>query len=117
IAAEQAEYKDIAKQEALAVRMNASGSVRSFITEEQYDAMQSFLDTEKNTPVFDFGYGMGAKMFGNGDYTYETRGVMDNLTSLTLPSQNDEPVDIDALRASWSAVVDTEVARFNKNNT
>ncbi len=117
IAAEQAEYKDIAKQEALAVRMNASGSVRSFITEEQYDAMQSFLDTEKNTPVFDFSYGMGAKMFGNGDYTYETRGVMDNLTSLTLPSQNDEPVDIDALRASWSAVVDTEVARFNKNNT
>lgn len=117
IAAEQAEYKKIAKQEALTVKMNASGSVRSFVTEEQYDAIQSFLDTEKNAPVFDFGYGMGTNMFGNGDYTYETRGVMDNITSVLYPGSPEEPVTWEQLRDSWSATVDSEVARFNKNNT
>ena len=39
------------------------------ITEEQYNAIQEFLDPSKVTPVFDLGYGMSEKMYGNGNYT------------------------------------------------
>ena len=113
IAATQDEYKEVAKQKALVTEKTAAGIVKSFVTEEQYDALRSYLDTQNVTPMFDFGYGMGERMYGSGEYTYETRGVMDNLTTALLESN--AAVDSWAtLRDAWTGVIDEEVARFNK---
>lgn len=108
LAAIQEEYKEIAKKKALEVKKSSSGAKESFVTEEQYDAVQSFLDPENSVPVFDFGYGMGEKMYGDGDYTYETRGVMDNLTTVML-----EGGDWKSLRGDMSEIIDDEVKKFN----
>ena len=82
------------------------------MTEEQYDAIQSYLDPENITPMFDFGYGMGDEMYGSGEYTYETRGVMDNLEKALL--EGGEQVDSWAtLRDAWTGVVTEKVNEFN----
>lgn len=112
LAAIQEEYKELAKQKALVVEKTASGLTKSYLTEEQYDALQSYLDTDNITPVFDFGYGMGDRMNGEGDYTYETRGVMNNLTSALLEGTG--AVDSWAtLRDAWTGVIDEEITKFN----
>ena len=113
LAATDEEYRDVARQKALVVEKTAAGIVKSYVTEEQYDAIQSYLDPSNTTPMFDFGYGMGERMYGDGEYTYETRGVMNNLTTALL--EGNEAVDSwAALRDSWTGVIDTEIAKFNK---
>lgn len=113
LAAAQEEYRELEKQKALIVEKGASGIVKSFVTEEQYDALRSYLEPENSTPMFDFGYGMGERMYGSGDYSYETRGVMNNLESALL--EGNANVDSwEALRDAWSGVIDEEVSRFNK---
>ena len=95
------ELKDSAKEQAL-----------KSITEEQYNAIQDYLDPSKVTPVFDFGYGMSSRMYGNGYYTFESRGVMDNITSVLLESGN--PYGNWAeLRDRLSPVIDEELAKYN----
>lgn len=112
LAATNEEYMEVAKQKALIVEQTASGITKSYITEEQYDAIQEYLDTNNTTPVFDFGYGMGDRMYGDGEYTYETRGVMNNLESTLL--EGNETVDSWAtLRDAWTGVIDEEIAKFN----
>lgn len=113
LAATNEEYKEVAKQKALVVEKSAAGVLKSFITEEQYDAIQEYLDTDNTTPVFDFGYGMGDRMYGDGEYTYETRGVMNNLETTLL--EGNEAVDSWAtLRDAWTGVIQEEVDKFNK---
>ncbi len=113
MAAQNEEYRDLAKQKALVVEKTAAGVVKSFVTEEQYDAIQSYLDTDNTTPMFDFGYGMGERMYGDGEYTYETRGVMNNLTTALL--EGNEAVDSWAsLRDAWTGVITEEIEKFNK---
>lgn len=75
-------YKQIAKQNALQQQVSAVGAVLSYRTEEQYNAILSYQQNLKT--IFDFGYGMGSTMYGNGEYTYQTRGVMNNLTEAVL---------------------------------
>lgn len=61
-------------------------------TEEQYDFINSWSDEGSTIqPFFDFGYGMGSRMYGDGDYTYETRGVMNNLTEALLNNEEGAP--------------------------
>ncbi len=55
LAAIQEEYKEIAKKKALVVEKSSSGITESFVTEEQYDAVQLFLDPENSVSMFDFG--------------------------------------------------------------
>lgn len=113
LAAIQEEYKEIVKKKALVVEKSSSGITESFVTEEQYDAVQSFLDPENSVPMFDFGYGMGERMYGDGDYTFETRGVMDNLTTALL--EGSDSVDSWAsLRDAMTGIIDSEVKEFNK---
>lgn len=113
LAAIQEEYKEIARKKALVVEKSSSGITESFITEEQYDAVQSFLDPENSVPMFDFGYGMGERMYGDGDYTFETRGVMNNLTTALL--EGSDSVDSWAsLRDAMTGIIDSEVKEFNK---
>ena len=102
VAAAQEEYKKAAAE-------NAAPNV----TDEQYSVLQSFLDPSKMKPIYDFGYGMGERMYGEGDYNFETRGVMNNLTQTML--EGDSHVDSwEALRDSCSDVIDEEIAHFNE---
>ena len=110
IAASREDYKAAAKELVLTEDSAADGKRRSFITEEQYDALESYKDMFKANPYIDIAYGMGERMYGNGDYSYETRGVMDNLTTAVL---NGKVGTWSELRDSWTEVIDSEVARFN----
>ncbi len=112
IAATEEKYQDIAKSKALIPQQTASGIVTSFITEEQYDALVTYKDPAVIVPMFDFGYGMGDRMYGDGEYTYETRGVMNNLTEALLNGES--AVDSWAtLREAWTGVIDEEIAAYN----
>ncbi len=112
LAATEDSYQQAAKDKALIVQKSASGITQSYVTEEQYDALRTYLDPANVVPMFDFGYGMGERMYSSGEYTYETRGVMDNLTSALL--EGTDAVDSwAALRDAWTGVVDEEVSRFN----
>lgn len=121
LAAAEESYKAAAKAQALAVKKPTDSVVTSYVTEEQYDALQTYLDTKNVTPVFDFGYGMGEKMFSNGYYTYESRGAMNNLTDALLeghqfPADPDsaEPADSwTALRGEMSGIIDAEISAYN----
>ncbi len=113
LAATEESFQDAAREKALIVDKTASGLVRSYLTEEQYDALVTYRDPSNVVPMFDFGYGMGERMYGDGEYTYETRGVMNNLTTALL--EGSEAVDSWAtLRDAWTGVVSEEIARFNK---
>ncbi len=110
LAAMMDEYQETAKAKAIIPEKNAQGKLKSYVTEEQYDALQEYKDPSNITPVFDFGYGMGSRMYGDGEYTYETRGVMDNLTSALLNGEKDSWA---VLRDEWAAVIDEVLSDFN----
>lgn len=110
LAETQSEYDEIRKKNALAEKKDMSGTVKSFITEEQYDAVKSYLDTGNSVPMFDFAYGMGGKMYGEGDYTYETRGVMNNLTATFLRGNTDSWKTV---RDEYKKIIDSEIRKYN----
>lgn len=112
LAAAENKYKEAEKEKTLTVVTTSSGTVRSFVTEEQYDAIQDFKAQAAAAAFFDFGYGMGEKMNSEGLYTFDTRGVMNNLTSALLDSS--APVDSwEALRDLLSPAITDEVNRYN----
>jgi multiple sugar transport system substrate-binding protein len=51
-------------------------------------------------------------MYGNGYYTFETRGVMDNLTSVLLESGSPYS-NWGELRDRLSPVIDEELAKYS----
>ena len=104
------DYQDAAKEKAIIPQKTAAGKLKSYVTEEQYDALQDYKDPSKITPVFDFGYGMGSRMYADGEYTYETRGVMNNLTSALLNGDKDSWA---VLRDEWASVIDEVVDDYN----
>ena len=86
-------------------------ALKQNITAEQYDAIQEFLSPANITPVFDFGCGMGEKMYGEGNYDYGSRGVINNVTSVLL--EGGAPVDSwEALRSEMSGIIDGEIANY-----
>ncbi|MDE5565055.1 MAG: hypothetical protein K2I93_07850, partial [Oscillospiraceae bacterium] len=103
------DYKQAAKEKALIVEKSASGVTLGYKTEEQYDAIMSYKDDTKT--VFDFGYGMGSTMYGEGEYTYETRGIMNNLMDALL--KYDEVDSWPVLRDNWSAAIDDVLKTYN----
>jgi multiple sugar transport system substrate-binding protein len=109
IAQVEEEYKEATKAKDLIQTQNSKGEVVKYITEEQYDAYMGYVENDI-VPVFDYGFGMGSRMYGDGDYTYETRGVMNNLMEALL---NGEVSTWAELREAWASVVDTEIAKFN----
>ena len=105
IAQTQPQYRSEAKNKAM--------QGKEFVSEEQYNALRNYMDTANVKPVFDFGYGMGGKMYGEGDYTFATRGVMNKLDSTLL--DGDPAADSwAALRDHCSGIVDSEIALYNK---
>ncbi len=56
---------------------------------------------------------MGERMYSDGDYTFEKRGVMNNLTTALL--EGSDSVDSWAsLRDAMTGIIDSEVKEFNK---
>lgn len=110
LAAVMEEYAQDSKGKSLIPNVSASGALKGYVTEEQFDAMQEYTDTSRITPVFDFGYGMGTRMYSDGEYTYETRGIMDNITSALLNGDRDSWA---VVRDEWSPVIDGIVEEFN----
>ncbi len=104
------EYQEASKEKSLIPTYNAQGKLRSYLTEEQYDAVQSYKDPANITPMYEFGFGMGGRMYGDGDYTYETRGVMNNLTTAILNGERDSWA---VLRDEWAAVIDEAIKEYN----
>lgn len=101
-----------AKKQAMQEVKTAAGIVRNVTTEEQYDALMSFCDPTKNIPIVDFGYGMGDKMNTMGDYTYETRGVMNNL-EMKMLEVNPEEFKWDDLRDNCKNIIDKTLTEYN----
>ncbi len=110
LAAMMDEYQDDEKEKSIIPEYNAQGKLKSYITEEQYDALQEYKDPSNITAVFDWGYGMGSRMYGDGEYTYETRGIMDNITSALLNGEKDSWA---VIRDEWSAVIDEILETYN----
>lgn len=106
------EYRDAAREKALIVSQNAAGKVTGYLTEEQYDFMQTWYDPEVITPVFDFGYGMGSRMYSE-TYDYYTRGVMNNFMDVLIVQYEGAPDTWAELRGELSGIVDEVVKEFN----
>ena len=114
MAGTDAKYKAADREKALIQQKNAQGKVTSFITEEQYDFMQTWYDQSNIKPVFDFGYGMGDLMY-HETYDYETRGVMNNCADAILNQVQyvNTPDTWAEIRSQWTSVVDAVVAEYN----
>lgn len=106
------EYKVAAKEKALIQTVNAQGKVTGFITEEQYDFMQTWYDPDKIKTVFDFGYGMGSLMYSE-TYDYGTRGVMNNVADALLIGYENTPDTWAEIRSEWQSVVNAVVDEYN----
>ena len=78
IAASQQEYVAAAKEKALQPVPGGSGESRSYLTEEQYDAIQGIMRDCK--PVYDPGFGMGTNMYTEADEKLASRGTMNRIT-------------------------------------
>lgn len=113
LAATEEKYKAAAKQKALIEQKNAQGKVTGFITEEQYNFMQTWYDPANIQTVFDFGYGMGPLMY-NETYDYASRGVMNNVGDGLLYHYEGTPDTWAEIRSQWSSVVDTVVKEYNE---
>lgn len=107
LAASQPEYVAAAREKAVTPVTSGTGEVRSVVTEEQYDAIRSYI--RDCTPWFDYGSGMGERMYGEGNYNFSTRGVMNNLSEAMLKG---EIWDWYSLRDQMSPIIDSEIARI-----
>lgn len=83
IAASLEEYKKGAKEYALIPETSSNGTVKSYITEEQYDALQSFTDPLQVTPVFEYAGGMDDRLSGSG-------GLIENISNTFLINGGNE---------------------------
>lgn len=105
------ERRAILDEDAKAV--TKANKIAGGITEEQYDAIENIKANTKS--VFDFGFGMGSNMYGDGDYTFETRGVMNNIyDGILVHAQWGAPDNWAKLKASFEGVVDSTVKEYNE---
>lgn len=111
VAQEQA-YKNLEKETLANKHKNAYDNWNPYVTKEQYDAIQDFLDVAVKNPMFDFSYGMGNVMYGGGDFTYESRGVMNNLTESFINGEG-AVNEWEKMREDMTKKVDEEIKRFN----
>lgn len=111
LAASDEGYTKVAKEQAILKEETESGLIMDFMTEEQYDALRSFLDPTVITPVYEPGYGMGEELNGIGDHTVETRGVLDNMSMVFLDGSCSME-SWDELCDEWSETVDKQVKKF-----
>lgn len=114
LAAAEETYRNAAKETALSEEKTASGELKSFVTEEQYEALMTYLDPTKTSHFIEFGCGMGEMMYSNGIYTYETKGIIDKLEAVTTNGFG-AAADWDEFSGDCSAVINAQISRFNYN--
>ena len=71
----------------------------------------SFCDPAKFIPAVEFGYGMGSEMNTMGVYTYETRGVMNNL-EMKMLEVNPEDFKWEDMRDKCKAVIEKTLTEY-----
>jgi multiple sugar transport system substrate-binding protein len=113
MAAVEEKYKELEKAALSVKEKDAYDKWKPFIKTEQYDAVQSYLEYVKTNPYFDFSYGMGEKMYGSGDFTYESRGVVNNIAESFLRGEN-AAEKWDKIRDDMTVKIDEEIKRFNE---
>lgn len=101
IVASQPEYKAGAKAYATTPVTSSSGAVKSYITAEQYDALESFLDPAKVTPVFDYIWGMNST----------ADGIMESLSNTFLINGGSEN-DWKNLRNSYYGAINEVINEY-----
>lgn len=106
-------YQEAKKALATEKITTPKGITVGYITDEQYDALQEYTDPTKLTPIFDFGYGMGNIMYGEGDYNFETRGIMNRLAYEFLEEKGNAE-NWEELREMCSGTVDEEIKKLQK---
>lgn len=106
-------YKEAKKSLATQKVTTPMGITVGFLTDKQYSAIQEYTDPSKLTPIFDFGYGMGEKMYGEGDYNFETRGIMNTL-GYELLEKKGNASDWQELRDICSKTIDEEINKLQK---
>lgn len=104
-------YQEAEKSQAVQKVTTPKGIVTSYLTEEQYDALQEYTNPSKLTPIFDFGYGMGDTMYGEGSYNFETRGVMNKLAYEFIEDKGNAD-DWSELREICSQTIDEEIKKL-----
>lgn len=113
LAAQSDKLAEAAKQQALVQKKSNQGDVTSFVSEEQYNAVQSYLTAESSVPAVDFGFGISRRM---STFSDEERGVMEKLgSSLLLGStvpESGEKYTWETLRESCSKTIDEELAKL-----
>lgn len=112
LAASDPKCLESAKNHALQEVKTASGIVRSSVTEEQYNALMSYCDPARFMPAVEFGYGMGDAMNTMGAYTYETRGVMNNL-EMKMLEINPEDFKWEDMRDNCKGIIEKTLAEYN----
>lgn len=112
LAASDPKCLESAKKQALQEVKTSSGIVRYSLTEEQYNAMKSFCDPSKVIPCVEFGYGMGDAMNTMGNYTYETRGVMNNL-EMKMLEVNPAEFKWEDMRDRCAKIIDKTLEEYN----
>lgn len=113
VAAAEEKYRQLEKESLSVKEKDAYGKWIPYVTVEQYDAVQSYLNEAKKNPLFDFGYGMGEKMYGGGDFTYESRGVMNNLTESFLNGEG-AVENWDKMCKDMTKKIDKEIEKYNE---
>lgn len=113
MAAVEEKYKELEKAVLSVKEKDAYDKWKPFIKTEQYDAVQSYLEYVKTNPYFDFSYGMSEKMYGSGDFTYESRGVVNNIAESFLRGEN-AAEKWDKIRDDMTVKIDEEIKRFNE---
>lgn len=103
-------YQQTEKEKKLIMEKSAAGVLKRYITEEQYDALMTYRNPANITPLFDFGYGMGSRMFSDGDYSYDTRGIMDNIGLAIINGEQDEWA---VVRDEMSPLIDNVLKDYN----
>ena len=112
IARTTAEYQAIVKKNAIAENKTATGVLTGVIKENQYDALQTYLNPTVIKPVIDFGYGMGSVMYDTDTYNYDTRGVINNLNDALL-NYSGNATDWQTLKEKLAPAIDTEISAYN----
>lgn len=113
LAASDKKCLESAKKHALEEVKTSAGIVRSVMTGEQYDALMSFCDPAKFAPAVEFGYGMGDSMNTMGNYTYETRGVINNL-EMKMLEVNSAEFKWEDMRDDCKSKIEKALAEYNK---
>ncbi len=108
-AATQEDYKEPAKEQALLPQTNGVGVTVSQFTPEQYDVLQEYTDPSLITPVVDFAYGMGSRMYTSAG----SDGIIDQIEkNMLLSGGNYETWK--TFRDSCSAVIKEEIGRLKQ---